>query len=283
MKTRAALLAAAALAAGACVPYPQGGPAGTDESAAGPAVTQASFAPLDAGASQVDSLHFSVHAYGDQAANQISQAAETDYNNVMMDTNLYSFMPQSGLYQVYVYADQAEYIKKTGQPEWSGGVAYGNAIYTYMGPQLYPILAHEMTHVIFYDYMRYPGGDINPQHRWVNEGLAVYEEEKAASGGQGIVDLFPSVRPDMIQNPIPMDQMISLAPATEQAHTVSVWYCEAESLVQFMIEHGGRMGFSQFLAALKKGETLDQAVASGFPGTWSGLAPLYVAWKTSLL
>ncbi|MDE1976498.1 MAG: hypothetical protein KGI84_04475, partial [Elusimicrobia bacterium] len=88
MKTRAALLAAAALAAGACVPYPQGGPAGTDESAAGPAVTQASFAPLDAGASQVDSLHFSVHAYGDQAANQISQAAETDYNNVMMDTNL---------------------------------------------------------------------------------------------------------------------------------------------------------------------------------------------------
>ena len=268
---------------GGCVPYPQGGlPASAQAGGADTSIVRAPFGTLDAGASKVDSLHFSVHAYGDSSANQISAAAETDYNNIMQDTNLYSFMPQNGLYQVYIYRDQSEYLKKTGQPGWSGGVAFGNAIYTYMGEQLYETLAHEMTHVIFYEYMRYPGGEMPPQQRWVNEGLAVYEEEKAAAGGTGLVDLFPTVRPTMIQQPIPMDQMMNLAPATEKARTVSIWYCEAESLVQFMIEHGGRVGFSQFLSSLQKGQGFDQAVAAGFPGVWGGISNLYSAWRASL-
>ncbi len=54
-------------------------------------------------------------------------------------------------------------------------------------------------------------------------------------------------------------------------------------MTRFMIERGGRIGYSQFLTALKEGKNFDQAIATGFPGQWMNLADLETAWKRSLL
>lgn len=259
---------------GGCISYVDVLPA---ESGGGSTLVSGAFAPLDAGAAQQDSLHFTVRAYGAQDARQISEQAEAAYNRIMIDTNLYSFQPR-GLYQIVVYGGQDEYQKKTGQPNWSGGVSVGNAIYSFMGPGLYQTIAHEMTHLIFFEYM----GRVNIDHRWVNEGLAVYEEGKALGGGADRPDIFAVVRGRLRQQPIPMDQMIRLIPATEREYTVNVWYAQAESMIRHMIERGGRIGFSQFLAALRDGRDFDAAVAASFPGVWRNLADFEQSWQRSL-
>ncbi len=254
----------------ACVPYPDAPPpdSGSTTIISGP------FPLLDPGAKELQSLHFLVRAYGTDAAAKVADTAERAYNRIMIDTGLYSFKPR-GLYELVIYNDAEEYRRKTGQPSWSGGVAVGNAIYSYQNPRLEGTLSHEMTHLIFYEYM----GRVNLDHRWVNEGLAVYEE----SADQGRADLFGAVRGNMRAQPIPMDQMVHLVPATEREYAVSLWYAQAEAMVRFMVERGGRIGFSQFLEALRDGQTFDAAIHKGFPGVWTSLADFEAGWRRSLL
>lgn len=269
-----AIVVGAALAA--CVPIPDEAP---ESSRGGTSIISGPFAGLDAGAAELSSLHFIVRGYGSEEVKQVSAAAEDDYGRIMVDTNLFSFMPR-GLYEVLVYADQDEYRRKTRQPEWSGGVTVGNAIYTYAGPRMATTLAHEMTHLIFYEYMGRgtPGSNWMNDLRWVNEGLAVYEEQKAAGPG----DLFGAVRSNMRQQPIPMDQMMTLAPATHNQYTVSIWYAESESMVRYMIDRAGRLAFSQFLGRLQQGMTPDRAAAMAYAANWRDLGDFYQNWQRSL-
>jgi hypothetical protein len=186
----------------------------------------------------------------------------------MRDTGLYSFMPHD-LYPVVVYADHDEFIRKTGMPAWSAGAASGHCIYSFEGPHLAGVLSHEMTHLIFNEFM----GRETPELRWVNEGLAVYEEMQASIG--------MSLTPPPGTRPIPFTQMVSLAPIGEQRTTVNAWYAQVFSVVRFLIERGGHLGFGQFLTSLRDGRSVDDAVRAGFPGLWSNVAALEAAWLAS--
>ena len=275
--TRSIFLALAAASFWACVPVPDYMTEEANRAPSFPALRKEgeTFARLDPGASELESLHFKTFAYGQEMARRVSDSAEAAYGRIMTDTNLYSFRPRA-LYQIVVYGSQNEYRNKTGQPEWSGGCSVGNAIYTFVGPQLPQTLAHEMTHLIWYEYM----GRVNLDHRWVNEGLAVYEELKAA--GVQRQDPFALSRGTLRQQPLTMDQLIHLVPATERERTVQLWYAQSESMVRFLIERGGRMGFSQFLASLRDGRSFDDAVATAYPGNWRTLADVEGAWQRSL-
>lgn len=263
------------LALGACVPYP----GQLDDDGRGsslPSLATDIFPGLDPGASELTSLHFKIHAYGAQNAQEIADSCEAAYTRVMNDTGLYSFQPH-GVYEITVYGSQDEYRKKAGQPDWSAGVtAGGNAIYTFYQPALTGVLSHEMTHLIWFEFMN---GRLSDQTRWVNEGLAVYEEAKARNRGQ---ELFGGMLPTLRSAPIPMDQLQNLSPNTERAYDASVWYAESESMIRFMIERGGRIGFGQFLTAVRDNQAFDSAVYAGFPGTWRTLADFENDWKRSL-
>ena len=271
----AALAGLSLLLAASCVPYPGELP-DDGRSRSYERLIDGVYPGLDPGAAENASLHFKVKAYGSETAFGIAQTAEAAYTRIMTDTGLTSFMPR-GLYTLVVYGSQDEYRKKTGQPEWSGGVAVGNAIYTYFSPRLDATLSHEVTHLIWYEYM----GHQNADYRWINEGLAVYEENKAL-GSRGQSDLFSVLPGNLRSQPIPMDQMTHLVPATERAYEVSLWYAQAESMTRFMIERGGRIGYSQFLAALRYDRPIDQAVAEGFPGSWRTAEQLRDDWIRSL-
>ena len=261
---------AAVILSAACVPY-----AGNFAINTSPVPIKAPFLPLDPGAAHIDTLHFSVRAYGEQQAEAIGKEAELSYSQIMLDTNLMTF--QSGLFHIVVYGSDQEYIQKTKQPAWSGGVTLGNAIYSFNGPELGQTIAHEMTHVIFYEYMK----RMDSKQRWVNEGLAVYHQLKAAKNEGFFGDYFQNVRPIMIQNPIPMQQMIGIVPATERARSVSIWYCEANSMIEFMIKKGGKIGFSIFIKDLRKNDDFDSAISNAFP-QWNSLDSFYQDWKASL-
>lgn len=231
-------------------------------------LTTGVFRELDPGAKEESGLHFKVKAYGSTRAQQILAEAEAQYQRVMNDSGLYSFSPQ-GLYEVVVYSSQDEFFKKTQFAQWAAGVTVNNAIYSYEGPQLMPVLAHEMTHLIFHEYMR----ESRIELRWLNEGFAMYEESKA-TGGPGIT--WPG------GEPLPFDQMVTLVPATEKERQVNLWYRQVGDLVGFMIERGGRIGFGQMFTALRDRRPTDEALRVGFPGVWSSMRDLEGAWRRKL-
>lgn len=253
---------AAALLTASCVPLPE-----TAAPSAAPALpADAGFPRLDPGASRLDSLHFRVEAYGPDKAQAASDMAEALYRKVMEDTGLYSFMPRE-LYPLVLYGSREEYLKKTGLPDWSAGASAGRALYMHEGPGLRAILAHEMTHLIFNEFM----GRQDASLRWVNEGLAVFEEDEASGAWRG----KPTTRP------IPFREMVNLAPIGEKDALVNDWYRQVGSVVRFMIERGGRVGFGEFLKSLRDGRSADEAVRAGFPGVWGGMDALEAAWAAS--
>jgi hypothetical protein len=251
-------------------------PGAVDEDRLAPrsAITGEVFPGLDAGFNESQGLHFLVRAYGSGKAQQIVDIAEADYQRIMMDTGLSSFKPLGGLYRVIIYATSDEYLKKTGQPNWSSGLSIGNAIYTYEGSHVERVLCHEMTHLIFYEFM----GRALLDHRWVNEGLAVYEEGKA---GRPAGASTPAAPHPAGWQPLSMETMIRMIPASEREYTVNAWYAQAESLVRFMIERGGRIGFGQFLTALRQDVPFDKALPLAFPGVWRDLADFEVSWRSA--
>lgn len=260
---------------GACVPYPGELPDDGRGSSL-PPIIEGAYPGLDPGANEQQGLHFKVKAYGPDTARALSEAAERAYARIMTDTGLYSFQPR-GQYQIVAYGTSEEFHKKTGQPDWSSAVTIGNAIYVYLSPRLEAVLSHEMTHLIWFEFM---GGRLIQAQRWINEGLAVYEEAKA-SDLRG-ADLLAPLQGALRAAPIPMDQLQNMVPASERAYEANVWYAQSESMIRFMIERGGRIGFGQFLIALRDGQNYDQAVAASFPGHWRALADFESEWKRSL-
>ncbi|MBI3299018.1 MAG: hypothetical protein HYZ75_12680 [Elusimicrobia bacterium] len=228
--------------------------------------SEAGFTRLDPGSQKLVSLHFETSAYTADGAKAASETAETLYRKIMEDTGLYSFMPRE-LYPLVVYSGQDEYLRKTGMPAWSGGVSVGRAVYMPDSPQFRHTLAHEMTHLIFNEFMVRP----DPSQRWINEGMAVYEEEESRGGMR--------MRPGT--QAIPFREMVSLAPIGERDVVVGDWYRQVGSVVRFMIERGGKVGFGEFLKAVRDGRPLDEAVRTGFPGNWASAAALEAAWTAN--
>ncbi|HAM37030.1 MAG TPA: hypothetical protein DEB40_03840 [Elusimicrobia bacterium] len=271
---RLSLLTAAAAFLSGCVSVP--GASDEDHLARRSAITGEAFPGLDEGFSEQTSLHFLVRSYGEGRARQTADIAEAAYSRIMVDTGLASFKPLGGLYKIVLYANAEEYRKKTSQPSWAAAISVGNAVYSYEGAHLDRVLSHELTHLIYYEYI----GRVVPEQRWLAEGLAVYEEHKAGqppSGGSA-----PPQPPwPAGWQPLSLESLILMAPASERDYTVNAWYAQAESMVRFMIERGGRIGFAQFLAALRQDAAFDRAIAGAFPGVWSSLADLYQAWSKS--
>jgi hypothetical protein len=234
------------------------------------------YTGLGPGSKSNETIHFLVKAYSTEAAEKYSLLCERHYLRIMADMGMYSFVP-SRPYNSVIYKDAQEYIAKTKQPEWSGGITYGNAILVYEDKYASPILAHEMTHLIFNDFMGLSSG---PLLTWLNEGIAVYEEMRSDPKAQNIYDnrfsRFVS------RNPIGFSQMMSMSPLDEKSMFVEKWYAQVGNLTGFMISEGGSMSFYVFLKKLKEGYSLDEAIKEAFIGRWTNIRELEKSWLISI-
>ncbi|PIU19828.1 MAG: hypothetical protein COT18_05455 [Elusimicrobia bacterium CG08_land_8_20_14_0_20_59_10] len=262
------LAAAVFLCLAGCVPLPEGA---LQNSTQGRAL-ESPFKELDPGYKTEETAHFLVKAYTPSAVSYHAALCEENYRRIMQDLGIYSFVPARP-YNVVIYRDSAEYRSKTGQPEWSGGAAYGNVLLLYEGPGLRSTMAHEMTHLIFNEFM---GLAQAGQHRWLNEGVAVYEERRSSAQTEAFYSR--RVNEAVAPNPIPFSQMVNLAPLGESLKNVDRWYAQVGSVAGFMIRDGGSFNFSLFLAKLRDGASPDQAIAGAYSGSWKKLDDVEKAW-----
>ncbi|MFH2205032.1 MAG: hypothetical protein ABIJ96_18135 [Elusimicrobiota bacterium] len=220
---------------------------------------------LDPGAKDLASLHFHIHAYDFETTRAVSEQCERLYSQIMTDSGLDTFRPQEP-YRVVIYGTHEEFLRKTGLPHWSAGAADGTSLYSFAGEHLQWTLPHEVTHLIFAEYM----GLYTHTHKWLNEGLAVYEEQQA-------VPLRASSQRDSA--PIAFSAMVTMTPLSEQDRDVNAWYHQVGSVARFMIERSRGPGFHLFLRALRDGKNLDEAISIGYPAQWRSFSDLEQAWR----
>lgn len=239
------------------------------------AITRITGIELDPGYQTKYSLHFAVQTYTSSDGDTYSALSEDYYTLIMKTIGLYSFVPKEP-YQIIVLRSADEYQQKSGQPEWSAGVSVGNAILIYNSDYSRQVLAHELTHLIFFEYMK----TALPGELWINEGLAVYIEN-SINGASARNDYFNFVHSKLQDKTFTFEELRAAKLSEMEPEDISVWYMQAASMVDYLLNQGSSLGFSSLLNGLKNGGTLDSALKTAYPGKWRDADSLYKSWRSA--
>ena len=227
--------------------------------------------------------HFIVYYQGgDDFAKEVLRKSESYYNQISSDLGYarYSnFWQWENRVKIYVYPSQEAYLEGTGGVKWSHGLAdyEKKEIHTYQLKEgfLESLLPHEMTHLIFRDYVGFNG----QVPVWLDEGVAQWEEPAKRA-------MVRQVMRFMIES----GQALSLKVLTEtdirnvsDTQVVMASYIQAVSVIDFLIEDVGSDDFITFCRQLRDGKSFEEALTFAYPTTMRSLNELEEKWKNYVL
>jgi len=189
----------------------------------------------------------------------VEEAAERYYNRITKNLN---FMRSKGWTwderaEIYIYDNADDYYNSARQARWSHGVASpkDKVIRTFPSAHGFfdSTLPHELGHIIFREFIGYRV--ILPT--WFEEGVAMNQERAQRFGAD------EKVRKAMENETfIPLGQLsrTRLTPRSDP-ELVDLYYAEAASIVNFIINELGKYKFVLFCRKLKDIQNFEKAFA----------------------
>lgn len=165
---------------------------------------------------------------------------------------------------LYIAKDKADYSKSFKCFSWSAACVDYNRkiIYTYQNHVNFEtILVHELTHIIFREYVK--GGNLP---LWLEEGVAVYMENKYGRGSYGgtLGFLKKKIEDDSYIKLVQLNNLTTQVLTKSSKEYVNLFYIESFSLINFLMEEHGSYRFYRFLYYLRKGHNTEKALARAF-------------------
>lgn len=254
---------------------------------------------------EISGDHFFVYfTHDERFAKDVLDKAEVYYRWIATELGYprYSeFWTWDRRVKIYIYSDRDSFIKATGQPDWSEGVAVykQKQIISYAWSQgfLESLLPHEIAHLIFRDFVGFKG----EIPLWLDEGVAQWSEEAKRRNVKAIAkklfneDALLSIEDLMkldIRN-IKEKNRVYIRPTRTKdkqdgvllisvEQLVSNYYVQSVSLVGFLIEKYGSDSFAHFCRQLRDGKTLEEAIRFAYPTHMSNLKELEDRWREYL-
>lgn len=221
-----------------------------------------------------EGLYFRVLSNSAQAANA-GELADRIYQEILSDVKLTESVRPYSLYPLYLYSTREEYLRKTGMPEWSGGVFDRGSIFLYNHEEAVRVLAHEISHLIFWEFFNGPRSDL----LWINEGLAMHEEYKTSAQLES--QMLTQAGPALASSYLPLAELISMRTAlNHKEKEAQTFYLESWLLVRYLLTQGGSVGFYELLRNLKDGQPFNRALAYAFPAKWPTVDALEAAFRS---
>lgn len=222
------------------------------------------------------STHFIIHyksrdVYNDYVSRVITKAegyyrAITNYLGFRRD----DFWTWDDRCRIYIYPSQEEYQANTSTPEWSTGSVHivSKEIATHVKDEKFInfILPHELGHIIFRESV----GFTNNIPLWIDEGVAVLQEEDR-SGYLAIARQLVRER-----KTISLDNLSRIRDYSQIDPLV--FYSEAASIIEFLLEEFGRPKFVGFCRRLRDSENWKTALFKTYP--FDDIEELEEAWTT---
>lgn len=201
--------------------------------------------------------------------------------------------------EIYIYPDKTSYIQQTGQPEWSNGFAdYENKkiiAYTSSRKFLDSILPHEITHLIFRDFVGFKGA----VPKWLDEGVAELTDEERLKEIQAkarelykknalltltdltTLDFKKSSTSFSVHEILMQDGSLGYLVLNSEDF-ITVFYVEAASVVGFLKERFGAERFTEFCRQLRDGASIDKSLERAYSQECPDLKTLEEKWRRSL-
>lgn len=227
--------------------------------------------------------HFIIYYLEDERfAQEVLRKSERYYHQISSDLGYarYSnFWQWENRVKIFIYRSQEEFLKATGRKGWSHGMADYEAkeIRSYAQKEgfLETLLPHEITHLVFRDYVGFEG----EVPLWLDEGVAQWEEP----GTRGIV------RP-LMKSWLGVSKGFSIEELTtvdirqvDFEGAVQLYYVQAASVVDFLVTRYGADDFIVFCRQLRDGKSLNEALRFTYPTRMRNLNELEAQWKKYIL
>jgi len=217
-------------------------------------------------------------------AEEVARQSEIYYGRIASDLGYprYSeFWTWDKRVKVYIYPERDSFLKASGQPYWSEGMAdYTNKkILGFYGSRGFmdSVLPHEIAHLIFRDFVGFKS-DIP---LWLDEGVAQWEEEKKRGElrafAKDLLDKnsFLSLDDMMgldVRNIVTKDNVYMRQSRSAKGEPVvmfltgeilvNTYYIQAASLAGFMINKYGSESFAELCRQLRDGKKVKDAILS---------------------
>ncbi len=216
-----------------------------------------------------------VHWYGDAEA-QARRFGEVTADGVAHAEELLGTQ-LAGPVDVFVYDGRDEFFGALGPGarEWTGAAAFSElrTIFMWLGggtpDYLERAMAHEVTHVVFYD------ATDNPYHepaRWLNEGIATWAETDRADSERSIVEMEADAG-----GLFAFEAITEQFPITDRGGRLS--YAQGTTMVDLIVNRYGTDALADIAAAYRDGASDAEALEAG---TGIPADELYAAYYADL-
>jgi hypothetical protein len=250
---------------------------------------------------QLENDHSIVYFLQDETfAHQVSDKAELYYKQIADDLGYArnsNFWTWDNRVKIYIYPDRDSYSKAANMPAWSEGMAdYTHRqiiCYAWHEGFLDGLLPHEMTHLIFRDFVGFKG----QVPVWLDEGVAQWEEPLKREQVKAISKYLLNngtllCVEDMVNLDIRRVQSNSIVHihsildkdqkrqflSLNSDDLVRTYYIEAVSLVEFLIKQYGADNFTEFCRKLRDGKSFDEALGFAYPQNITSVDDLEKEW-----
>ena len=231
--------------------------------------------------------HFIVYFTGEKSfASDVLNKAEIYYDRITEELG-YARYQDFWLWEkrskIYIYPDHDSFLKFTGQSEWAHGMAEykTKSIFSYAWKEgfLESLLPHEITHLIFRDFIGFKG----EAPLWLDEGVAQWEEESKRPQMKAMAkELYEKNGLLTVNDMMKVD--LNFLKGREQVHIraaltkdgspgvvflstenlVNTYYLQAVSMIGFLIEKYGGESFTVFCRELRDGKSLEGALKAAY-------------------
>ena len=228
--------------------------------------------------------HFILYYQGEEEGfvREVLRKAESYYHDISADLGYArhsNFWQWENRVKIYIHPTREEFIRAANEPAWSEGVADYTLkeIRSYVWSQgfLEALLPHEMTHLIFRDYVGFKG----EIPLWLDEGVAQWEEPaKRAVVRQRMRSIFEK------REAFSLAELTQLRVGSEtEQDRATRFYIQAASLVDFLTQEYGSDRFIEFCRGLRDGKSLNEALRFTYPTSMRTLDELEEKWKKYIL
>lgn len=234
--------------------------------------------PPPPGFTTAETFNYLIYRQSLPVGEKLKSVLDTIHGNLMLDLTPFTIIAKPNKILVMLFGEKESYMGFTKRPSWSGAASdlQADTMYVLEGPNFYPLSVHELTH-LYFDGFFLPA--ISPL--WLSEGMAVYMQIYATRQKPFWID--NSLRNILAGRYIRLEDMMQMddlsALNTAQAE---LWYTQAYSLVDYLLNERSRDEFYRFCNELKSGVPVHQALYRAYGMPFTKVSVLQNVWLHDL-
>ena len=235
--------------------------------------------PPPPGFMTADTYNYLIYRQEQPVTPSLKTVLDTIHGNLMLDLTPFTMVLKPNKILVMLFNQRASYMAYTKRPAWSGASSdlRSDSLYVVEAPGFYPLTVHELTHLYFDGYFL---PTISPL--WLSEGMAVYMQILASKDKPSWVEksLLQIVRDNQL---IPFEEMMEADTLEKYSNNAAaLWYTQAYSVVDYLLNHRSRDEFYRFCNELKANTPVYQALYRAYGMPFNKVSALQNVWLHDL-